>query len=68
MSWPATKIQDIAQALVKSHLPVKSYVTTALRFVPDFKCSAILRGSVCRGFLIVAMYSNALFLLAVVKP
>lgn len=70
----ATKIQDIAQALVeKFHLPCEYafMLTTALRFVPDFLADSemTLDAQSCRGYsnrgnVFKRLYSY----LAVVKP
>ena len=70
----ATKIQDIAQALVeKFHLPCEYafMLTTALRFVPDFLTDSqtTLDAQSCRGYsnrgnVLKRLYSY----LAVVKP
>ena len=70
----ATKIQDIAQALVeKFHLPFEYafMLTTALRFVPDFLADSAttLDAQSCRGYsnrgnVFKRLYSY----LAVVKP
>ena len=70
----ATKIQDIAQALVeKFHLPCEYafMLTTALRFVPDFltDSATTLDAQSCRGYsnrgnIFKRLYSY----LAVVKP
>ena len=70
----ATKIQDIAQALVeKFHLPCEYafMLTTALRFVPDFLADSqtTLDAQSCRGYsnrgnVLKRLYSY----LAVVKP
>jgi len=70
----ATKIQDIAQALVeKFHLPCEYafMLTTALRFVPDFltDSATTLDAQSCRGYsnrgnVFKRLYSY----LAVVKP